>query len=109
MNGTNIQYSVDDHDETESMYKPLKHGDVNDDGGNALTPIIKNGVSNGRAAASNGKKPVSLNNPAAAAAGSKDRISGSENSLLTITDEDEYLKRGMEEDGSFREGHYGHT
>ena len=108
MNGTDIQYSVDDHDETDSMYKPLKPGDVNGDGGNTITPIIKNGVSNGRAAASNGKKPVSLNNPAAAA-GSKDRISGSENSLLTITDEDEYLKRGMDEDGSFREGHYGHT
>ena len=29
-------------------------------------------------------------------------------SLLTMTDEDEYLKRGMDEDGSFREGHYGH-
>ena len=50
MNGTDIQYSVED-DETDSMYKPLKHGDVNGDGGNAITPIIKNGVSNGRAGA----------------------------------------------------------
>jgi len=111
------------------MNKPLKEymDGGGDTPGSVATPIIKNGAlagskgglnghgpgtGNGQA---NGKKPgVSLvsngapNGHAAKVAGSKEGISGSENSLLTMTDEDEYLKRGMDEDGSFREGHYGH-
>ena len=35
--------------------------------------------------------------------GARKNISGSENSLL---DEDDWLRRGMDEDGSFREGRY---
>ena len=31
---------------------------------------------------------------------------GSENSLLNLTDEDLWLRKGMDEDGSFREGRY---
>jgi len=35
-------------------------------------------------------------------------VAGSENSLLNLTDEDLWLRRGMDEDGSFREGRYAH-
>ena len=37
--------------------------------------------------------------------GGVEAVSGSENSLLNLTDEDEWLRKGMDEDGSFR-GNY---
>merc|ERR1712029_133141 len=108
LNGTDIHYSVEDDEETDSMNKPLKQymdGTINSTTETAPTPIIKNGGGGSQPPqVANGKKPVSLNQT-----GSTGRISGSENSLLTMTDEDEYLKRGMDEDGSFREGHYALT
>lgn len=33
-------------------------------------------------------------------------MGGSENSLLNLTDEEMWLRKGMDEDGSFREGRY---
>ena len=35
-----------------------------------------------------------------------DPVGGSENSLLNLTDEEIWLRKGMDEDGSFREGRY---
>ena len=82
LNGTDIQYSIDE--DTDSLHKPL------DPYADDPKPIIKNG--------NTPKKSKTIDGKAA--------ISGSENSLLNITDEDEWLKKGMDEDGSFREGHY---
>lgn len=75
-NRSDIQYSIDD--DTESLHKDDPETATN------RTPIIKpkyqNQVSN-----------------------SSELLKGSENSLLNMTDEDMWLRKGMDEDGSFRQ------
>jgi len=78
-NRSDIQYSIDD--EEEGLHK-------GDDGDNTTTtPIIKPNGNNKRSS------PLASNGD----------LKGSENSLLNMTDEDLWLRKGMDEDGSFRQ------
>lgn len=81
-NRSEIQYSIDD--DTESLHKEL------DPDLNTTTPIIKPSSNN---------KPKGNSSPLA----SNGDLKGSENSLLNMTDEDLWLRKGMDEDGSFRQ------
>lgn len=73
-NRSDIQYSIDD--DTESLHKELE----------GETPIIK---------PSSHRRNGNLDN--------NGDLKGSENSLLNMTDEDLWLRKGMDEDGSFRQ------
>ena len=81
-NRSDIQYSIDD--DTESLHKEL-----DPELSTTRTPIIKSSQRNGRNAS-----PLDTN---------ADLKACSENSLLNMTDEDLWLRRGMDEDGSFRQ------
>lgn len=74
-NRSDIQYSIDD--DTESLHKELE----------GETPIIK--------PSSNHRRNGNLDH--------NGDLKGSENSLLNMTDEDLWLRKGMDEDGSFRQ------
>lgn len=74
-NRSDIQYSIDD--DTESLHKDLDNDN--------RTPIIKPN--------SNRRSPLENHSD----------LKGSENSLLNMTDEDLWLRKGMDEDGSFRQ------
>jgi len=80
-NRSDIQYSIDD--DTESLHKEL-----DPELSTTRTPIIKSSQRNGRNAS-----PLDTNAD----------LKGSENSLLNMTDEDLWLRKGMDEDGSFRQ------
>jgi hypothetical protein len=87
-NRSDIQYSIDD--DTESLHKEL------DPELNTTTPIIKPSSTH---KLKNGDLQKGDSSPLA----SNGDLKGSENSLLNMTDEDLWLRKGMDEDGSFRQ------
>ncbi len=87
-NRSDIHYSIDDDDEDDDEEGKSVHNDLLDGAGKK--PIIRGSSSNG------GLKK---------AGGAGGDLRGSENSLLNAED-DLWLVKGMEEDGSFREGRY---
>ena len=100
-NQSDIQYSIDD--EIEGILP-----DSNGDGqltSSGKKPKKKSGGPIFRPKSSKGGKGGSYTGVPNHSNGTAPRknISGSENSLL---DEDDWLHRGMDEDGSFREGRY---
>lgn len=92
-NRSDIQYSIDDEiDEDAQRETPLL------DGSNASgkTPIFGPNKAGPNVGGTNNKKN---NLPPGG-------LSGSEHSLLNANDEDDWIKKGFDEDGSFREGKY---
>ena len=77
-NKSDIHYSI--NDDGDSVHNELLESTKGE--GDKKTPIIKKGSSKGNI------------------------LKGSENSLLNLTDEELWLRKGMDEDGSFREGRY---
>ena len=85
-NRSDIHYSIDDDDEDDEDGKGVEN-DLLDGNGTVKKPIFRGSTSNGGLKKGN------------------DGLRGSENSLLNAED-DMWLVKGMEEDGSFREGRY---
>ena len=90
VNQSDIQYSIDDEiegilpDKNGSSGKKQKKNPI-------FRPKSSKGIKNG------------THVPSHANGTGRNNISGSENSLL---EEDDWLRKGMDEDGSFREGKY---
>ena len=90
VNQSDIQYSIDDEIE----------GILPDKNGSSGKKPKKNPIFRPKSSkqTNNGYNGVPTTN-----GNGRNNISGSENSLL---EEDDWLRRGMDEDGSFREGKY---
>ncbi len=96
-NRSDIHYSVDGAEDGL-----LGNEEGLDDTALSKAPIIKDGRKAKVVTATEGGKGKSSQSL------EKDAVGGSENSLLNLTDEELWLRKGMDEDGSFREGRYAH-
>ena len=101
-NQSDIQYSINDEID-DSLLDTKVNGNASVSSKKPKKPKLTGPIFRPKATKENkGKSYNGIQNHANGTKGNPNRA-GSENSLL---DEDDFLRRGMDEDGSFREGRY---